>query len=115
MKVVLQTPYPNRIKLDCWPMQGPFYHPTMGAFSPARDLNIYNGGRLMTVDSSNYDAYANAYFIFLTEPLDFTQATQVIHHMPKPPFEGESNPTVRNVSTGTSPSLVSGSASLPLP
>lgn len=114
MKVVLQTPYPNRVKLELWPMRGPLVSPDarLGNFSPARDLSIYNGGRLMVVDSANYDAQSNAYLIFLREPLDFTQITQVIHHMPNPPFVGESNPTIKHLALGGHPSIVSESLTI---
>ena len=117
MKVVLQTPYPNRVKLELWPMRGPLTSPDarIGVFSPARDLSIYNGGKLMTVDSSNFDLGANAYYIFLKETLDFNAITQVIHHMPNPPFEGEANPTLGDLSFGGHPSIVTGSITLVAP
>jgi hypothetical protein len=110
MQVVLQTPYPNRVKLSLDPMRGPLTNPdsTIGNFNPSRDLSIYNGGKLMVVDSSNYDAATNSYYIFLKGALDFNAVTQVIHHMPNPPFEGEANPTLNGLSRGGHPSIVNG-------
>lgn len=109
---VVNRPYPNRVQLLLGTLPGPLLHVSYGTFDPRRDVDIYNGGMKMTVDSFTWDPKGNRYLIFLTEALDFNQITQVIHHMPNPPFVGESNPTLKNLALGGHPSFVSESLTI---
>lgn len=102
----VNRPYPTRVQLHLGTLTGPLLNPKFGEFDPRRDLRIYNGGRLMTVDSFTFDPVANRYLIFLTKDLDFDVVTQVIHHVPTPPLEVEGNPELFLIQSGNTPDIV---------
>lgn len=104
--VLLNRPYPLRVQLCLGGLTGPLLNPALGDFDPRRDLQIYNDGKLMTVDSFTWDPKRNRYLMFLTESLNFDAVTQVIHHVPDPPFEVEGNPDLALLQPGQNPDIL---------
>lgn len=104
----VNRPYPRRVQLCLGSLQGPLSSPAQGDFDPGRDLRVYNGGELKTIESSAWDGLNNRYLMFLTTDLDFDLPTQVIHHIPSPPFEVESNPTLLMITPGQDPDILAG-------
>jgi hypothetical protein len=102
----VNRPYPTRVQLHLGTLTGPLLNPRFGEFDPRRDIRIYNGGRLMTVDSFTFDPAGNRYLIFLTKGLNFDVVTQVVHHVPNPPLEVEGNPELFLMQGGTNPDIV---------
>lgn len=105
---VVNRPYPNRVQLNLGTLPGPLLNPSLGDFDPRRDIQIYNDGKLMTVDSFTWDPKGNRYLIFLTEGLNFDAVTQVIHHVPNPAFEVEGNPDLSLLHEGQNPDILAG-------
>ncbi len=89
LMVMVNRPYPRRVQLVLGTLIGPLKSLSLGAFDPRRDLQIYNGGTLLTIESVAWDGPANRYLMFLTTDLNFDAVTQVIHHAPTSPFRGQ--------------------------
>jgi hypothetical protein len=103
----VNKPYPRRVQLNLpLNLPGPLSSPTMGLFDPRRDCRVYNAGRLMTVESFAWDGLNNRYLLFVTEDLIFTLPTQIIHHVPSPPFEVEGNPDLFDLTPGDNPDIL---------
>jgi len=81
--------YPNRIQLVITsPFFGPFSQAgPLGAFNPARDLNIYVDGSLQTVQSWAFDTTNNRYLIYFVQVINPQGFVQIVHHVPNPPFQ----------------------------
>lgn len=104
---MVNRPYPRRVQLTLGTdLQGPLSSPVLGAFDPRRDLRVYNDGELKGIDSFSWDGLGNRYLLFLTSDLNFDALTQVIHHIPSPPFEIEGNPELGVVSFGSDPDIL---------
>ena len=105
---VVNRPYPNRVQIRLGTLPGPLLHAIHGSFDPRRDVAIYNGGKKMSADSFTWDPKGNRYLVFLTEALDFNAVTQVVHHVPNPPFEVEGNPDLFLLHAGQNPDILAG-------
>jgi hypothetical protein len=83
-------PFPNRIVLNCAPLNGPFTAVGSPAipFDPRIDLVCYADGILLTVLSFSFDSANNRYLIFTSTQFNLQGVIQVVHHMPNPPFMG---------------------------
>ncbi len=78
--------YPNRIALSLGTLIGPLTSPSLGAFTPGRDLEIYVDGLPLPIQSSSFDVQNNRYLIFAAQAFDVSGLVQVVHHMPLSPF-----------------------------
>ena len=105
---VVNRLHPNRVQVRLGSdISGPLFSITKGMFDPRRDLDVYNGGRPMTVSSYTWDPVRNRYLLFLEEGLDLDLPVQVIHHVPNPAFaEYDENPDLLQVSLGRDPDLL---------
>ena len=105
---VVNRPHPNRVQVRLGSdISGPLFSITLGMFDPRRDLDVYNGGRPMTVSSYTWDPVRNRYLLFLEEELDFDYPVQVIHHVPNPAFlEYDENPDLHQLSLGQNPEIL---------
>ena len=110
---VVNRPYPNRVQIRLGTLPGPLLHAIHGSFDPRRDVDIYNDGKKMSADSFTWDPKGNRYLVFLTEALDFDAVTQVVHHVPNPPFEVDGNevdgnPDLFLLHAGQNPDILAG-------
>ena len=112
----INAPYPNRITLDCAPLIGPFVSETLGNFDCTRDVRVYLNGDLLAITSFAFDANNNRYLMYTQKPflsgieaVDSAYVLQVVHHMPKPPFQTASNPIVQGMEFGQNPDIGGGS------
>ena len=82
------TPYQNRIQLNLGSgFVGPLQSNVLGAFNPARDVEVYVDGDLQRVSSASFDPINNRYLIFTAAPfVPGSSVVQVIHHMPANAF-----------------------------
>ena len=108
ISAMVNRPYPRRVQLRLGTLRGPLSSPSAGEFNPTRDLRVYNGGERKIIESTAWDGAGNRYLLFLTTDLDFEAITQVIHHIPNPPFEAEGNPTLLMVTPGQDPGILPG-------
>ncbi len=109
LAAIANTPYPNRLQLKLQgSLSGPLTSDLLGPFDPRRDIQIYNNGKLMTVNSYTWDGANNRYLIFLSAPLTLPGDVQIVHHVPDPPFHVDSNPTLFDSSLGTEPDVLPG-------
>jgi hypothetical protein len=114
MNVVANGPYPNRLQLVLqYPYVGPLTQDgPLGLFDPARDLQFYCDGALLTVQTSYFDSINNRYLVFMTQAFNLQGFVQVVHHVPNPPFmslAAFTNPTLYYLSFGEYPSETAGS------
>ena len=89
---VVNRPYPSRIQLPLEGWIGPFTRPTSPPvpFDPTDPevLEVYVNGIPATVSTASFDSVNNRYLLFMAEPFDpSTAVVQVIHHMPRPPYQ----------------------------
>ena len=88
---IVNAPYSNRIQLALGDWIGPLVQPTSPPrlFDPTRkqDLEIYVDGLPVSVKTASYDAVNNRYLLFMDRDINLKGVIQVIHHMPKPPFQ----------------------------
>ena len=106
-RAIANRPTPYRLQLVLNDLTGPLSNSAIGMFDLRKHVAIYNGGRLIGVDSFTWDSNRNRYLIFLKQALDFELPIQVIHHVPSPPFsESEGNPSLLNTDPGHDPDLL---------
>jgi hypothetical protein len=84
----VSTSDPNRIYIVLGSLTGPLNSPTLGAFLPSRDCEVYIGGLSVSVNAYSFDSTNNQYALYTSRAFDPTQLVQVIHHVPSSPFAG---------------------------
>jgi len=99
VQAIYNKPYPNRLQLALGSVFGPLQSTVLGDFDPRRDLQVYNNGKIVTIDSFSFDSDYNRYLLYFKEPLDPTTPIQVIYHIPNPPFEAQVNNPINIVSS----------------
>jgi hypothetical protein len=111
----INAPYPNRIVLQCDPLVGPFVSVSLGNFDCTRDVHVYLNGDPLTITSFTFDANNNRYLMYTQAPfltgiqaVDELLVMQVVHHMPAPPFETQSNPVIQGQEFGQNPDIGGG-------
>lgn len=104
----INRPHPNRMQVLLGDdLVGPLYSVSLGLFNPRRDLSVYSGGIPLVVQSYTFDPVRNRYLLFFEQGLDFDAITQVIHHVPNPPFgELDANPDLYRTSLGHDPDIL---------
>jgi hypothetical protein len=103
------APYPNRIALWLSPFTGPFVQDgPLGSFDPRRDLQVYVDGTLTTIQSFSFDAVNNRYLLYCASAINLQGVIQVIHHVPSPPFQFQTNPPLFDLTPGDEPDSGSG-------
>jgi hypothetical protein len=82
------TPYQNRIQLLLGSgYVGPLQSNALGAFNPARDLEVYVDGDIQKIASASFDPIYNRYLIFTAAPfVPGASVVQVVYHMPQNAF-----------------------------
>jgi hypothetical protein len=108
---IVNGPYPNRLQIALGgAVQGPFVQDgPLGLFNPIRDLQVYVDGALLTIQTWTFDQANNRYLLYATTAFNLQGLIQVVHHMPNPPFQYNSNPPVLGVQVGTEPDIDAGS------
>lgn len=114
--VVINAPYPNRITLNCAPLVGPFVSESLGNFDCTRDVHVYLNGDKLVITSFAFDTNNNRYLMYTQNPflsgieaMDSAAVVQVLHHMPSPPFQTATNPSVQGMEFGQNPDIGGGS------
>lgn len=103
------APYPNRIQIVLTPLTGPFVQDgPLGAFDPRRDLTVVVDGVVQVVQTFAFDAANNRYLLYLENAINLQGTIQIIHHVPSPPFEFQTNPPLFDVTPGEFPGTGSG-------
>ena len=111
MQAETNAPYPNRIQLLLAPFAGPFVQDgPLGAFDPRRDLEVYVDGVRQVVQTFAFDAANNRYLLYLQNAINLQGTIQIVHHVPSPPFEFQTNPPLFDVTPGSEPGLGGGGA-----
>jgi hypothetical protein len=109
IQAITNQPYPNRIQIQLGSIQGPFVQDgPLGEFNPARDLQFYCNGALLTVQNSTFDANNNRYLVYFTQAFNLQGVIQVVHHMPDPPFQFSANPPIFGIQVGVEPDIDAG-------
>jgi hypothetical protein len=102
-------PYPNRIQLVLAPFVGPFVQDgPLGDFDPRRDLEVYVDGVREVIQTFSFDATNNRYLLFMQNTINLTGTIQIIHHVPSPPFQFQTNPPLFDLTPGDSPGIDGG-------
>jgi hypothetical protein len=102
-------PYPNRIQIVLAPFFGPFVQDgPLGAFDPRRDLEVYVDGVLQPVQTFAFDAANNRYLLYMQNAINLNGTIQIVHHVPSPPFQFQTNPPLFDLTPGTSPGIDGG-------
>jgi hypothetical protein len=111
MHATTNAPYPNRVTLWLDSYIGPFVQDgPLGPFDPRRDIQVYVDGVQQTIQSFAFDAPNNRYLLYLSQQVNLQGVVQVIHHMPSPPFQLQTNPPIFYPSPGDNPDSDSGGA-----
>jgi hypothetical protein len=103
------APYPNRIQIVLTPFVGPFVQDgPLGTFNPIRDLQIWVDGVLIPVQTWSFDVANNRYLLYMNQAINLQGVIQVIHHVPSPPFQFQTNPPLFDLTPGDNPNSGSG-------
>ena len=109
MYVQTNSPYANRIQLVLAPFVGPFVQDgPLGAFDPRRDLEVYVDGVKQVIQTFSFDAPNNRYLLYMANAINLQGTIQVVHHVPSPPFQFQTNPPLFDLSLGDDPGSGSG-------
>jgi hypothetical protein len=111
MYIETNLPYPNRVALYLTPLIGPFVQPapgTLGTFNPTRDCTLVIDGIAIPIVTWSFDAANNRYLLYTGSAINLQGLVQLVHHMPNPPFVGESNPPIFDLTPGEFPGEDSG-------
>lgn len=88
MRLILDTPYPNRAQLA---LDSPFVGPLSAsstAFDPSTDVEYYQDGVANpTIDHWAWDQQNNRYLVWFTKPVSDAATFQAVYHMPSTPYE----------------------------
>jgi hypothetical protein len=103
------APYPNRIQIVLAPFVGPFVQDgPLGEFDPRRDLQVYVDGVLQPVQTFSFDETNNRYLLFMQNAINLQGVIQIVHHVPSPPFQFQTNPPLFDLTPGDSPGIDGG-------
>lgn len=109
MFIQTNGPYPNRIAIVLAPFFGPLIQDgPLGAFDPRRDLEVYVDGVKQVIQTFAYDAANNRYLLYMNQAINLQGTIQVVHHVPSPPFQFQTNPPLFDVTPGDEPMSGSG-------
>ena len=85
------APYPNRLQLMLGDWIGPFIQPASPPveFDPTnpKHLEVYVDGLPLAIINASYDPVNNRYLLFADKAFNLQGVIQLIHHMPRPPFQ----------------------------
>ena len=116
--VAINAPFPNRIVLQCDPLEGPFVTADAKTFDPRRDMSLWLEGDLLTIASFSFDALNNRYLMYTPQvllsgnaALDATLILQAAFHAPTSPFLG-TFATVTTIAVTPNPIILGGTVTL---
>ena len=111
MYATTNGPYANRIAIWLAPFFGPFVQDgPLGEFDPRRDLEVYVDGVRQVVQTFAFDAANNRYLLYLQNAINLKGTIQIVHHVPSPPFQFQTNPPLFDLTPGDEPGSGSGGA-----
>jgi hypothetical protein len=71
---------------------------------------VWVDGVLLPIQTWAFDANNNRYLIFMAQAIDLKGVIQLIHHVPSPPFQFQTNPPLFDITLGSDPNSGSGGA-----